>query len=363
MTARRVLLVVKGLDVGGIERIVVDLARGLRRHGADVEVAVVNDRRVALLPALERDGILVHRLGGSDRIGVAAARRLRALVIDPRFDVVHVHGPLVSVVARTARARRPVVTTSHTPWRALHPATRVLWRATAGCDAVTIAVSAAVQASLPTGARRRARVLPHGIDLHAVEAARDAVSSRPEAPADRDEAVALAVASHRDAKNYPNLLRAMAMARGRGARVRLVSVGEGPLLERHRRLAAEWGVADGVEFRPPGDDVLEWMATADLLVVASDYEGQPLVVMEALALGCPVVATAVGRVPELVGPAVGRVVPPGDSDALATAIAELADDAALRARLSAAAVQLGRSWSLDDVLLAHLDLYAQVTAR
>lgn len=99
------------------------------------------------------------------------------------------------------------------------------------------------------------------------------------------------------------------------------------------------------------------ISDADMLVVASDYEGQPLVVLEALALGRPVVATAVGRVPELVSPAVGRVVPPGDPAALGAAIAELAADPALRALMGPRAVLRGLAWSLDDVVDAHLAIY------
>jgi glycosyltransferase involved in cell wall biosynthesis len=102
--------------------------------------------------------------------------------------------------------------------------------------------------------------------------------------------------------------------------------------------------------------VLARIAAADVLVVASDYEGQPLVVAEALALGRPVVATAVGRVPELVTPSVGRVVPPGDPEALGAALTELAADPELRRRLGDAAHDVPH-WNLDDVLDAHLVLY------
>jgi glycosyltransferase involved in cell wall biosynthesis len=142
-----------------------------------------------------------------------------------------------------------------------------------------------------------------------------------------------------------------------------VAVGEGPDLERHRSLARELGLADVVDFEAPRPDALEVIARADLLVVASDFEGQPLVVSEALALGRPVVATAVGRVPELVGPAVGRVVPPDDPAALGAGLAELVLDHDLRRTMGAAAHDAGLSWRLPDVVDAHLSLYAEVGAE
>lgn len=357
MSEPRVLLVAKGLDVGGIERIVVDLAVGLAAAGVPVEVAVVNDRRDAMMQFLEDGGVVVHRLGGTDRVDWAAARRLALLARQPRFDVVHAHGPLPSVMVRLARSRRSIGT-SHTPWSALRAGTRLLLRATSRREVASVAVSAAVQASLPRQFARRVIVVPHGIDAVAVAAARRAESS--------DERVgvrAIVVASHRDAKNYPNLLRAVSYARGRGAGVSLLAVGEGPLLATHRRMADGLGLGAVTEWRPPERDVLPLIAEADFLVVSSDYEGQPLVVGEALALGVPVVATAVGRVPELVGRDVGRVVPPSDPSALGEAIAELALDPVLRRSMRAAALGRGPGRTIADVVADHVQLYRRVVGR
>ena len=320
----RVLLVTKGLDLGGIERVVVDLAVGLSESGVDVEVALVNSDRDRLAPALDDAGIRLHRLDGSDLVGFTAARRLATLLATSetdRFDVVHVHGPLPSAIVRVLcrrRSGRPrVVTTSHTPWSSLRLPTRLAWQATAGLDAATIAVSAAVAASLPARAHARAIVVPHGIDPQRISKALAAGRRAPGTPSTSDGLVTvMTVASHRDAKNYPNLLRAVRAAIDLGAPIRLVSVGEGPSLADHVALAAELGLADVVTFIPATDDVLSLIAGADILAVASDYEGQPIVVAEALALGLPVVATAVGRVPEMVNTTVGRVVPPRDPAAL-----------------------------------------------
>lgn len=357
--APRVLLVTKGLDIGGIERIVVELALAMTQRGVPVEVAVVNDSRNQLIPLLTEAGIVVHRLGGSDRIGVSAARRLAALVKDRRFDVVHVHGPLPGALARSVPGHRPVVTTSHTPLGAVRLPTRLVWRLTASRDAATVAVSAVVSSSLPQRVAARTVVIPHGVDPVAI--ARTLADMQPRG--ETDIVTAVTVASHRDVKNYPNLLRAMKVALGLGAKLRLVAVGTGAELERHRELAARLGLADVVTFEAPVRDVLGVIAAADLLVVASDYEGQPLVVLEALALGLPVVATAVGRVPELVSPAVGRVVPPGDPQALGAALAEVAGDSELRAQMGEAAHHEGHTWTLDNVIDAHLALYSEVTGR
>lgn len=361
MNPPSVLLVTKGLDIGGIERVVVDLAGAVAERDVPVEVAVVNGDRDGLAGVLAATGVPLRSLGGTDHIGLGAARRLAALVRDRSFDVVHVHGPLPAVLARLVR-RGGIVTTAHTPWQGMRAPVRAAWRATASADAALVAVSAAVAASFPRSLAARARVIPHGIDPAAVSAALAAAETAGPAGA-VGPTVALAVASHRDVKNYPNLLQAVRVAIDRGADLRLVAVGEGPDLERHRALAAELGLVDVVEFRPPAPDILGVIAAADLLVVASDFEGQPLVVSEALALGRPVAATAVGRVAELVSPDVGRVVPPGDPQLLGAAILELASDPDLRRSMGDTARRVALRWTLDDAVDAHLALYDEVRPR
>ncbi len=358
--APRVLLVAKGLDIGGIERMVVDLAISLSRRDVPVEVAVVNEGRDQLTSLLTDAGVIVHGLGGSDRVGLSAARRLAKLASDRRFDVVHVHGPLPAVIVRLAPCRRPILTTSHTPLGALRWPTRLAWLATARRDAATVAVSAVVAASLPRRLAANTVVLPHGVDQQAIART---LASVVRSNTSNDTVTAVTVASHRDVKNYPNLLRAVRVARDRGAPLCLVAVGAGADLERNRSLAVELGLSDVVTFLPPTRDALSVIAAADLLVVASDYEGQPLVVLEALALGRPVVATAVGRVPELVSPAVGRVVPPGDAHALGAALAEVALDTEVRQRMADAARHEGHTWTLDDAVDAYLALYMDVRSR
>lgn len=356
----KVLLVTKGLDLGGLERVVVDLAIGLSERGIHVEVAVVNSERDRLIRPLIDAGVTVHRLDGSDLIGVGAARRLFGLTRSGSFDIVHVHGPLPSVMVRlAARGAAPaVITTSHTPWRALHAFTRWAWRATSRLDTVQVAVSSAAAASLPLSGRRDVAIIPHGVDPVRIAAARAAAAEEAAAPAGQ-KVTLVAVASHRDVKNYPNLLRGVRRALDLGADVRLVAIGDGPGLAAHIDLARELSIGHLVTFRSSSDDVLVEIATADVVVVASDHEGQPIVVAEALALGVPVVATAVGRVPEMVFESVGRVVAPGDVQALGAAIHEIAANDHLRAQLRSNCRD-ARVRTLADVIDAHVALYAGV---
>ena len=109
--------------------------------------------------------------------------------------------------------------------------------------------------------------------------------------------------------------------------------------------------------------MLDVIAAADIFVVASDFEGQPMVLVEAMATGRPIVATAVGRIPELITEQMGRLVPPNDCVALATALTELSCDEALRTRLGAAALVAAQQHSIEDSVDAHLALYRRLVQR
>ena len=115
----------------------------------------------------------------------------------------------------------------------------------------------------------------------------------------------------------------------------LLIAGEGPLDAELRRQAGTDGVA--VRFLGPRGDVPALLAAADVVVVPSTWEGQPLIVQEALRAGRPLVATRTGGIPALTGEDGALLVPPGDPVALAAAVSRLLDDPQAAARLAAAA--------------------------
>jgi glycosyltransferase involved in cell wall biosynthesis len=127
------------------------------------------------------------------------------------------------------------------------------------------------------------------------------------------------------------------------------------------RQAAERGVARRVHFLGVRADVAQVLAAADLFALASDWEGTPLAVMEAMAAGLPVVATAVGGVPELVvAGESGVLTPAGDAPALAGALARLAGDAALRHAMSAAASARAGQFGVDKMVSEYAALFERL---
>jgi glycosyltransferase involved in cell wall biosynthesis len=110
------------------------------------------------------------------------------------------------------------------------------------------------------------------------------------------------------------------------------------------------------------DDVSHVLAACDLFVLASKNEGLPIALVEALALGLPVVATAVGGTPEVVTDGLeGLLVPPSNPDQLASAIERLLADPELRARMSAAATERARHFDISRSVAEMESIYRTLT--
>jgi glycosyltransferase involved in cell wall biosynthesis len=364
-----VLQLIKCLDHGGAERLLTTMVTSGDRSRFDYQVAFVRSRMRGLVPELEAAGVPVHDLGASSDLDLGWMRRLRRLLVDGRFQVMHVHLPYTAVLGRAVArslpaARRPrLVYTEHSLWPHNALVVRGLGMVTSRWDDVSIAVSHSNRAALPEPIRRRTRVIVHGVDVDAVRAAgADARDIRSELGIPHDHVVVVSVANLRAQKGYPTLLQAARAIVDAGLPATFVALGSGPLeaelVEEHRRL----GLEDRFRFLGQRADAPAFIAAADVLVLASDYECMPVVVMEAFALGTPVVATAVGELPAVVDDGVnGLLVPPGRPDVLAAALRRLVQEPDLRARLAQ-----GARGSVErfDVRRAGADVeavYAQLT--
>jgi glycosyltransferase involved in cell wall biosynthesis len=177
---------------------------------------------------------------------------------------------------------------------------------------------------------RRCHVVPNGIDVARFAAV------IPSAADDRRRV--LSVARLVPQKGLDVLLKALPVVREAMGDVTLTLLGEGPERARLGLLAEELGVADGVRFGGVVTDVAPYFSVADVFVLPSRFEGLPLALLEAMAAGLPVVATAVdGNVDVVRNGMDGLVVPPDDPVALASALIEVLSKPDLALRLGAAA--------------------------
>ncbi len=362
-----VLLAIKGLGHGGAERLLVDSVATGDHRAYEYEVAYVLRAADSLAGALEERGIPVHPLGADRSLDLRWLWSFRRLLLDRQYAIVHFHLPYTAALGRLVvltlpRKRRPVtVYTEHSLWTKVSPLVKLLNRATVSRDGALIAVSDAAERDLPRAVRGQSRVVVHGVDLAPSEAM---VAARPEIRAriraelgvgDR-ELLAVTVANLRSEKGYDVLLEAAHRIAARGLPVTFVAAGQGDqaaaLDERRHAL----GLDDRLRFLGHRTDALALLTAADLVVLPSHQEGLPVVLMEATSVGATIVATSVGGVPQVITDGVnGLLVPPGDPEALADAIARLVTDPSLRDRLGRGAAEGGASF---DVARASAEIEA-----
>lgn len=343
----RVLWLIKGLGRGGAEMLLFHAARLRDRKRFDCELGYLLEDRGWLAGDLREQGVPVHLFASKGSTDLRWALALRRHLMRNPVDVVHVHSPVVSAVARLvvrslpAAVRPRCLSTEHLPWSGHARLTRLMNAATFGLDDAHLAVSSAVVDSIPKRLRRNIRVLVHGIpveETRSQKTARDAV--RAELGVAPDEVLVGTVANVTKQKAYPDLLRAARLVLDRGAKVRFAVAGRGTLDREIRALRDEMGLGDRLLMLGPLENAPRFIGGCDLFALASHWEGLPLVIMEAMALGVPIVATRVGGVPELVRDGSdGTLVPMARPDLFAQAIFELIEDPSRRALMSKTAAE------------------------
>jgi glycosyltransferase involved in cell wall biosynthesis len=351
----RVAHIVSGLSVGGAERNLVSLLnsttcdyRALIAIGRPPSGATFNRD---LDPEIEQLVSPVRRR--SLPIGVF---RLARLLRIRRVNVVHTHmyesnlyGSLAAWVAGV-----PVIVTSEhgeNPWKNR----RHRW-----IERHVISRLAAVRFCVSP------RILERRRDIDGVPASKLMLMANgtilPMVSRDdkaRSPPVVGAVGRFIEAKDYPGLLKAVAVVRDRGFEFRVSLLGDGPQAAELKQLAEDLHLNSIVEFPGMVTDVGSWYPRFDVFVSSSIREGLPMVLLEAMAHRLPVVVTDVGACAEVVQHGLsGLVVPPGRPDLLADALGELLKNPDKRAALGSAARQrIEEHYSIGAVAAEHLQVY------
>ncbi|MBX6331097.1 MAG: glycosyltransferase [Gemmatimonadaceae bacterium] len=357
-----VLHLVAPAEVGGLESVVRLLASGHRARGHRVAVAAVISPGTSggsFLDALAASGVKVTCLTMNSRAYIAEWRAIRALCLAERPDIVHTHGYRSDVIGGLAARRSgvPIVTTVHgfTGGGAKNKLyERVQRLAFRRFDAV-VAVSRPLAEELERAGVPPARmhVVPNAFDCAAPRLSRAEARARLGIAA--EARVIGWVGRLSDEKGADVLIDALARV-DPGVRVSIIGSGRSRAALEAR--AARLGVAARITWHGTVHEAGQLFAAFDLFVLSSRTEGTPMVLLEAMAAGTPIVATSVGGVPDVVGPGEARLVPPDDPRALAAAIQERwSDPRAAAERAAAAAARLAREYDIAPWLTRYEQLY------
>jgi glycosyltransferase involved in cell wall biosynthesis len=357
----RLLLAAQPLD-GGVSRHVVQLAQAIPADEFELDVAC--PRSSLTWAALEGSGVNLHAIEAHREPRPGDARSWAELLgLVGAADVVHVHSAKAGFLGRLAAAtrgkRRACAFTPHgwSWWAAAGAEARLylgLERLAARWCSAIVALSddeRGAGLAARVGRPEQYRVVPNGVPLERFALPRRPVRGR-----------ILMVGRLAPPKRPDLALLALATVREQLPEAELHVVGDGPLRAEAERLAAELGLAGAVQFLGNRDDVPELLAEAECALLASDYEGCPLAVLEAMAASVPVAATAVGGTAELVRQgATGALAGKGDAQGLAAAVEQVLADPARAADWGGEGRrEAERSFTLDRMVDRLAGLYREL---
>jgi len=366
----RVLHVVFSLDIGGLENGVVNLCNRLdqERFAPSICTFLAGGTLEAYVDASRVETFNVQRRWNNDptlpfRMAWQLNRR--------RIDILHTHswGTLVEGVLGARMARVPtIIHGEHGLLRSQRRnliVQRWLWRKAHQLLAVSepLADRMARVVGFP---RSQIKVIGNGVDTQRFRANLGGqVQSRTRwgLPVDK---LLLGMAARLDpVKNHLGVFRAVDQVRRQGLDVAIALAGDGPLRDELEKAARDLGIDDRVHFLGNVKQIDVFYSALDVFVLNSHSEGMSNTVLEAMASGLPVVATAVGSNPELVVEGrTGLLVPPGDVASLADGLARLARLPGLRQAMGAAGRRRAESqYSIDRMVRQYETLYERLAVR
>jgi glycosyltransferase involved in cell wall biosynthesis len=360
------------LEVGGLERVVLDLVRRARSEGLDHRLMIC-DREVANDGSdFDPGDVPCTFLPRAEGFDVGFIRRLRRFLAHAQARIVHAHNDTPICYAALAGMRRVASTpaligTFHTLPCHGGAAARTLTRwATRRAAAVTVVSPDLGERLERSGWTRRPRVLENGVQLDLFRPLSASEHARPwheRLRIPREAFVVGCLARFVPGKRQEDLLEAAVILRRNGRNVSLVFAGQGPDRDAFRERAR--GDVD-THVLDPIEDVPGLLRELDVLVLCSEHEAHPRIVLEALASGVPCVVTNVGGMPGMVGTSreerAGLLVPVAKPEALAEALASLASDRTLRNTLASAARKRAQSFSFEAQWAAYRELWEEVGA-
>jgi glycosyltransferase involved in cell wall biosynthesis len=352
----RILELVNTLEIGGAEKMTVDLSRALAARGHTVYLACL--REVGPLASLLRkSGIEVIELRKEEGFSLRVAKLLVDHLRARRVDIMHTHNPLVhhyGVLSARLAGVPVVVNTVHGPGniRSVDLSTLLFDLTCLLSDRVVPCCGAVAQhLKLRTFiAGRRPHVICNGIQVNAFQSV---------SPRNPDGMFVFgAVGRLAPVKDHTSLLEAFAQVHSSHPNCRLDLLGDGPLRGILESRARALDISDFVQFLGSGLQVAQFLSKIDAFVMSSLSEGLPLTVLEAMASGLPVVATSVGAIPEMLDAAqCGWLSRPSDPGDLAVAMSAAVSASDLRERGARARSYVQKHYSVEQMTQGYEDLF------
>jgi glycosyltransferase involved in cell wall biosynthesis len=359
-TPLNILQVCLSLDIGGAERVLLDLVKLGPRHGFSNQVALISARG-GLAEEAEAAGASVHLLGKKPGFRPFAAWRLANLARSLGCGLFHAHniGPGLYAGLASLLSGRPSINTRH---GSLGPGHYGASRVAGRLNKATVCVGQNVLErcrDLDGLNPAKMSLIYNGVDFAQLRrSAGPRRQTRSSLGIAEDDQLLISVGRLSPEKNFKLLLEAMARLEG----PKLILVGEGPERPALEESVRTLGLGRRVFLLGARHDVASLLAASDAFVMSSDTEGVSKALLEAMVLELPAVATSVGGTPEVLLEGItGLLTPKGDGEALAAALARVLDDTGMaRAMGEAASARAKAEFGIEACVSKYYRLYRQV---
>lgn len=352
----KIMQVIPYFCFGGAETMCENLSYAQRTLGHDVIVVSLYNERTPIAQRMEENGIRILYLDKKLGMDVSMVPKLCKLMKQERPDVVHTHLDVIKYAAAAAKIMG-IKTCVHTVHNVAEKEAEGLSRKINRVYfrmgwAKPVALSPMVKdtiVSIYGLPEDSVPVICNGIDLSRCIPKLDYACN--------GTFTLLHIGRFNEQKNHVRLLHVFAQLVEKHPNCRLLLVGDGELRAETEALANTLGIADKAVFCGSQSDVHPYLQQADLFLLPSDYEGMPMTIIEAMGTGFPIVATAVGGVPDMVENEISALLTPCDEQAVCDACERLLEDVSLREKLGRNAYSSSGRFSAEYMAKSYCEIY------
>lgn len=352
----KILQVIPYFCFGGAETMCENLTYSLKKQGHEVTVVSLYAERTPISQRMEASGVEILYLDKKLGLDVSMVPKLAAIMRQRKPDAVHTHLDVIkyAVAASKLAGVKHCVHTVHNvadkeaEGRIQKIINTIYFKL--GWS-TPVALSPEVQSSIVSFyglTKKQVPVIYNGIDLS---------KCKPKESYQTDHITLLHIGRFNEQKNHEGLLKAFQKIRQAHPDCSLNLLGDGELREDMERFAKELGIAENVRFLGSQSNVHPYLREADIFLLPSKYEGMPMTIIEAMGTGLPIVASAVGGVPDMITNEESGLLVPCDADAVSEAVLRLMADEPLRETLGRKAKEESCRFSADYMAEQYCSTY------
>lgn len=357
----RILYVITSFRIGGAERLTTNLLPLLKTAGINVEVAVFDSTPTRFLSEVESSGITIHKLsmGYKSMYNPLNIYKLQKLISKNNYDIIHTHNSscqlFTAIATKISNTNPMLITTEHNTtnrrryWKWYKAIDRWMYDQYDSIVCCSDSVKLNLERSCIITDNSKQHTIANGIEIPPSTMEHVNLTGR----------AVVMVSGFRPQKDHLTAVKAMAYLPDD---VHLYFAGEGTTIGSVKDFVTKSNLDSRIHFLGNVDNVSALFASARCALLSTHYEGMPLSIIEAMASGTPVIASAVPGVTEIVADA-GLLFPESDPKALAESILRVIDDSPERTRLIATGLKRAANYDIKDTVKQYINLYTNLISK